>query len=193
MSAIVAPVEIRPLPAGAMPVRFSVDEANAAATVWGFNCGPGAVAGVLGYTPAELRPHMGDFEAKRYTNPSLMWDVLDRLGITWRRRVLSSTMPTHPPTWPLFGFARIQWEGPWSAPGVPVAASYRRTHWVGAITVTGEIFVFDINCMCVGGWVPLAEWRDSVVPWLLKECQPQANGRWHITHQVEVKRPGGAL
>jgi hypothetical protein len=49
--------------------------------------------------------------------------------------------------------------------------------------------VFDVNCMCVGGWVPLSEWRDSVVPWILKECEPKANGGWHLTHVLEITRP----
>lgn len=42
--------------------------------------------------------------------------------------------------------------------------------------------IFDVNCMCVGGWVTLTEWSAQVVPWLLKECQPKANGKWHLTH-----------
>jgi hypothetical protein len=184
-------IVVYPPPPGALPVRFTVDEANAAATSWGFNCGPGAIAGVLGYTPAELRPRLGDFERKGYTNPSLMWEVLDGLGVTWRRRTLSVDPRLKKPFWPLFGFARIQWEGPWTAPGVPIAARYRRTHWVGGIRLSDEVFVFDINCLCVGGWVPLGEWSSHVVPWILEECQPKADGRWHITHQVEVKKPGG--
>jgi hypothetical protein len=38
------------------PVRFTLDEAQAAADTWGMNCGPGAIAAVLGLTLDELRP-----------------------------------------------------------------------------------------------------------------------------------------
>ena len=66
---------------------------------------------------------------------------------------------------------------------------YRHTHWVGSCFIEGEEqSIFDVNCMCVGGWVPLSEWTDSLVPWLLKQCEPKADGRWHITHSVEVAR-----
>src|SRR5260370_10915501 len=77
---------------------------------------------------------------------------------------------------------------------------YRHTHWVAAIshgsdwTAPGweEPSIFDVNCLCVGGWVPLSEWSESVVPWLLKECEQKANGLWHLTHTLEVER-GKAL
>jgi hypothetical protein len=68
-------------------------------------------------------------------------------------------------------------------------ARYRHTHWVASCTIEGEEQnIFDVNCMCIGGWVPLSEWADSLVPWLLKQCEPKASGRWHITHSVEVLR-----
>jgi hypothetical protein len=110
-----------------------------------------------------------------------MWDILDRLGAEWKKREK---------VWPHYGLARIQWEGPWTAPGVPMAARYRYTHWVGAQRLgrAANIWVFDINAICVGGWIPLAEWSEQLVPWLLKECHPKANGKWHITHGVEVTR-----
>ena len=160
--------------------RFTIDDANRAQAEWGANCGPGSIAAVLGLTLDELRPHLGDFEQKRYTNPTLMWDILKRLGVSWR--VVRGAQ-----TWPAFGLARVQWEGPWTAPGVPMRVRYRYSHWVGAATIEGAVRVFDLNCMCVGGWVSLEEWRGSVVPWLLKELYPKADGKWHLTHVVEVE------
>ena len=88
------------------------------------------------------------------------------------------------------GLARIQWEGPWMTAGVPIVERYRHTHWVASMFVAGEEQnIFDVNCMCVGGWVPLSEWSGSVVPWLLKQYQPKADGHWHITHCIEVEMP----
>lgn len=36
--------------------RFTVEEAEGAGKVWGANCGPGAIAGILGMTLDEVRP-----------------------------------------------------------------------------------------------------------------------------------------
>jgi len=44
-------------------------EAQTAWDVWGCNCGPGAIAAILNMRLDEVRPLMGDFESKRYTNP----------------------------------------------------------------------------------------------------------------------------
>jgi hypothetical protein len=126
---------------------------------------------------------MGDFETKHYTNPTLMWAVLNSIGVRWK--IIKNTQ-----NWPKYGLARVQWEGPWTAPGVPMRARYRHTHWVGSMAIEGEEQnIFDINCICVGGWVPLSEWSSAVVPWLLREVEPKANGKWHLTHVVEVERP----
>lgn len=161
-------------------VKFTVDDAQHAYDEWGANCGPGAVAAVLGMTLDEVRPHLGDFERKGYINPTLMWSVLRSVGSSWNRALLYQEW------WPDFGLARVQWEGPWTKDGVPIAARYRHTHWTGVCN--GGAMIFDINCLCVGGWVTLNEWSGEVVPWLLKQCEPMASGGWHITHSVEIAR-----
>lgn len=163
-----------------IPLKFTAAEVEAAHAEWGANCGPVAIAAVLGLSLAALRPFLGDFEAKRYTNPSLMFGTLERLRV-------QCAMARRLQSWPTYGLARIQWEGPWTAPGVPPRAAYRHTHWVGANARSPEnVGIFDVNCMSGGGWVPLAYWTASVVPWLLEHVAPKASGGWHITHSVEV-------
>jgi hypothetical protein len=164
--------------------RFSAGDAERAYEEWGCNCGPAAVAAICRLTLFGVRPHMGDFESKGYTNPTLMWRVLDSIGVQWRLVKL-------PRTWPEYGLARIQWEGPWTEPGALPRWAYRHTHWVGAATdpVKG-IGIFDINAMSNGsGWVALEDWTASLVPWIIEECVPRANGGWPLTHVVEVARP----
>jgi hypothetical protein len=159
--------------------RFSIADSARAWNEWGANCGPGAIAAIAGMTLDELRPHMGDFERKGYTNLTLMWEVLDRLGLKWRK-----IMRPGPDGYPKHGLARIQWEGPWTAPGVPARAAYRHTHWIATITRSaGDIGIFDINALSNGsGWCSLQDWARSLVPWILEECVPRANGNWHLTH-----------
>lgn len=168
-----------------MKVRFTLADAERAYEVWGANCGPAALAAIMGLTLDEVRPHMGDFESKRYTNPTLMFESLGRLhrdGICagWRRV---------DKVWPEFGLVRIQWEGPWTAPGVPERVAYRQTHWVGAAHVRGERGVFDINCVSsahCNGWVTLKDWDQFAVPFILKNSVPGADGKWRITHSIEI-------
>lgn len=167
-----------------LKTRFSVEDADRAHDEWGANCGPGAVAAILGMTLNEVRPQMGDFERKGYTNPTLMWDTLQRLGVTFSYRGGELGREN----WPNYGLARIQWEGPWTKHGVPIAARYRHTHWVGACRGSRSMGIFDINCINNGsGWVDVADWVRTVVPWLLSVCEPKSSGHWHITHCVEIK------
>lgn len=176
----------------ALAVSFSLEDAQRAADSWGANCGPTALAAVLGLSLDAVRSHMGDFERKGYTNPTLMFSALRSAGAKWQ----AFKCPPEPQQgvlcadplayYPRNGLCRVQWEGPWTEPGVPIRARYRHTHWIGARHHRGGVFVFDVNAMCAGGWLPEQEWREQLVPWLLRECQPRANGRWHLTHRLEV-------
>lgn len=165
---------------------FTRADAQRAFEAWGANCGPGAIAAIMGLTLDEVRPLMGDFERKRYTNPTLMWDTLGRIGRPWSRM-------RAPLTWPVHGLCRIQWHGPWMDEGVPIAARYRHTHWVAARSAPGAIAVFDINAISVGGWLPLKVWGDELVPWIIAEAVPRGNGAWTLTHVVEIAEAAEAV
>lgn len=82
---------------------ISAEDADRAYAEWGCNCGPAAVAAICGLTLDQVRPHMGDFETKRYTNPTLMWQVLRSIGarFSYRGGDLGRW-------WPTYGLARIQ-------------------------------------------------------------------------------------
>jgi hypothetical protein len=169
---------------------FNEADANRAYEEWGANCGPGAVAAICGKTLDDLRPHLGDFEAKRYTNPTLMWQVLRNLGVRFTVATHKFNPFEREIDWPVFGLARIQWNGPWNDFGVPARVAYRHTHWVASIRIEGEPepAVFDINAIHAGGWIRLASWRDILVPCLLERCEPKATGGWFLTHSVEIDR-----
>jgi hypothetical protein len=171
------------------PLRFDVDVAQAAADEWGFNCGPGALAALLGKTPDEIRPHLGDFERKRYLSPTMMADALRSLGVGFRRAYeCAELVHNRRPPMPNFGLVRVQWDGPWCKPGVPMAARYGHTHWIATVNhlPTYSCAVFDINATC-SGWIPWVEWAARLVPWLLKQTQPRATGEWWATQCWEIQ------
>lgn len=175
------------------PLRFTIEEAEAAAA-WRFNCGPAALCAVLGKTPREIRPHLLDFEAKGYTNPSLMAAILRGLGVPFQRRFERLGPVEGHVGWPFpsLGLVRIQWAGPWTKPGVPMRARYRHTHWIGIRERSVGRHrhccreAFDINAMGVGGWMPYDEWAGRLVPWLIRKCVPNASGDWWPTHVWKI-------
>lgn len=168
-------------------LRFTLDDAVKAHDEWGCNCGPAALAAVCGLTLDEVRKHMGDFETKRYTNPTLMMHSLERIGREFSWKPVRERDGPGSAFLPKFGLARIQWTGPWTAPGANPKWSYRQTHWIGVnARAPDNVGVFDINAMNSGGWVALRDWATSVVPWILSECVPRGDGGWFVTHSVEV-------
>jgi hypothetical protein len=169
------------------PIKISIEDGDRAYHEWGCNCGPAALAAIMGLTLDQVRPHMGDFERKRYTNPTLMFTALDSVGARWRKLPGPARCD-----WPVYGLCRIQWEGPWTKPGVPIRARYRHTHWIGVQhpLYSMSVGIFDVNCLNNGsGWVSEEHWRDILVPHLLSERVPRADGKFHITHSIEIEPP----
>jgi hypothetical protein len=123
---------------------------------------------------------MGDFESKNYTNPRLMLSAL---------KSLEQKYSVNKVLWPKLGLVRVQWCGPWTKDGVSPRAKLRHTHWIGAQALPyDDVWIFDINCVCVGGWVSYSEWANKVVPWLLREVEPEANRKWYPTHILELEQ-----
>ncbi len=173
--------------------RFTQADSNRAYDEWGCNCGPTAFAAILGLTLDEVRPIFAraGFDAKRYTNPTMMIDVLRASGCGYS---ITQGAKLSADPWPTWGLVRIQWHGPWMDPGVPIRARYRHTHWVGAArravdrTMTADVGIYDCNAMANGtGWAPLAAWRDILVPHLT-DGHKRADGKWSVTHVIEVQR-----
>lgn len=157
--------------------RFTYLDAERAFHDWGCNCGPAALAAICELTLDEVRPHVPGFAERRYTNAPMMMFALRSLG----RRFAKARAQ-----WPRFGLVRVQWEGPWTQPGVPIAARYRYTHWIGTKLGHESRGVFDVNCMAnETGWVDYEAWCAEVAP-LLAAGYPRASGAWHVTHGLEV-------
>lgn len=174
--------------------RFTADELDAAADAWGCNCGPGSVAAICGLTLDEVRPRFSGhgFDAKRYTNPTMMYGVLNAIGRPWQRVPTSQLggAAGHMPSW---GLCRIQWHGPWTDSSANPRWAYRHTHWIGSAKrkSDGSIGIFDVNAMRAttagDGWTTLADWERHIRPHITDGI-PRATGGWHVTHAIEVQR-----
>jgi hypothetical protein len=144
------------------PIAFSSDDLDRAHAEWGCNCGPAALAACLNRTPDDIRPHLGDFERRGYMNVPGMRAAIRSAG---------AILQPKPAGQIAHGLIRIQFTGPWMAPGVPPAAACRYTHWVAAQTFGGLNWIFDVN----GGWQVEDEWKDAIVPRLI-ESYRRADG-----------------
>lgn len=170
-------------------LRF--DEVEFASADWGFNCGPAVICAITGMSPDELRPHLLDFERRCFMNPSQMWRVLLGLRLPIDAAQQGRACVAGDGSYPPLCVVRVQWDGPWTAPGVPIKARYPRTHWIAVSGSLGERCVFDINAVhSCGGWIPWQTWTSSLVPWLLREAHPKATGKWWPTHIWAVQPRG---
>lgn len=161
-------------------LRFTIEEAQAAFDEWRFNCGPTSLAVMLQMRPEELRPFMGDFEEKGYTNPNLMESVLKGLcpDAVQFPVVTSHDIANH-------GLTRVEWVGPWTSSDLPPEKN-RHSHWVASATDDcGVLHIFDCNAFKCG-WGLSFWWKDTVVPHILETCEPEATGGWYTTHIWEI-------
>lgn len=158
---------------------FSWDEANDAFREWGCNCGPAALAYVLGCDLNHVRTIVEEvgFVQRKYMSPTMMKDAISLSGwkLKERDRVRKIMPEKFPTCLPMHGLIRVQWTGPWTA-GNPKWA-YGYTHWLAA----DAGFVFDVNC----GEVSYKSWVQSV-PGLITASIKRADGGWYATHIWEI-------
>ena len=150
-------------------------DVDAAYEAWGADCGPCALAALLGREVEAVRTLLDEgFPKRRYMNPTHMLEALDRAGVRYE----------HTGGFPSRGLAFIQWEGPWTAPGAKVAWAYRHTHW---IAVDGDQF-YDVNA---DQWVPRADWERHM-PELIREGVKGATGGWYVRRGFVIAQGGQA-
>jgi hypothetical protein len=156
-------------------IAFDWADSERAWKEWGCNCGPAALAATLGWSLDRVRPHLGDFDAKRHMSPTMMLKAVAAAGFVHR--------PGE--GWPVHGLVRIQWGGPWLKPGVPPRVAYGYTHWIAAkyLRDAGEWWVFDVN----GGWMFQVDWIQKIVPAITSTIK-RADGEWSTTHRWEVRK-----
>ena len=154
-----------------MKLYFGEQDVIRANKQWGCNCGPAALAAALGLTLEQVRPFMGPFELRGYTNVINMRQSIAEAG--------GSIVRTYE-GWPPIGvgIVRIQWGGPWIINGKPARWAARQSHWVATWrNPQSWLYVFDVNA----GLQPIDVWEDSVVPAIVQSIK-RADGKWTISH-----------
>lgn len=194
---------------------FTEEEAEQAATEWGFNCGPTALAFAARVSLSAVRGMIPGFEQKRYTSPTMMKQGIANLGREFEPRLAGMSLDTT-----MLGriaVVRVQWTGPWTQPGSNPRWAYNYTHWICSWLSTETALLsdkevseeVDIDPECdkakdeeKGDWVipqgtsmifdvnggiqTLARWQGEIVP-LLTALHKRADGGWFPTHVWELQ------
>lgn len=160
---------------------FTEEDSQRAYNEWGANCGPNALAFALGVSLDDVRGKIPGFDEKRFTNPTMMRCALSNSGANFTAASGDLAAEMFSP-WPALSLVRIQWTGPWTAPGANPKWAYRQTHWI--VAWKDEVpAVFDVN----GGIMDFEVWKSEVVPVLTAQT-PRATGGWFPTHVWRISK-----
>lgn len=151
-------------------------EANEA---WGANCGPGALAALLGEPVMGLRPLF----PKSWTTPTVMAAALRSKVQRYQQEV---GMPLAQARG--HGLAFLQVQGRWD--NAPERVQYRHTHWVAFARVSLKgagplLFIYDVNAPPAGGWLPFLLWDREVMAAICSR-KAGASGLWRVRLLIEV-------
>lgn len=158
----------------ALFVPADVDEANAS---WTANCGPCALAALLGLPVASVRQAFSWYPERPWCSPTQMLSALSAMG----HRAALQQHKTGDRAF-VDGLAYVQFTGPWTSARASARWAYRHTHWV-AVAHGGHL-VYDAN---TDRWASAAWWSRCVVPVLLEDT-PRADGGWWVRTTVRVAR-----
>lgn len=157
-------------------LAFALVDVDQAHAEWGCNCGPAALAACLGWTLTAVRPTLVNFEGRGYLNP---WSMSASINSAGFRHADADRMLL----WPRHGLVRVQFGGPWTAPGASPRWAATHTHWIATKAHEGAWWVYDVNA----GWLTAPAWTEEIIP-RLTAAIPRADGRWETTHRWEVRR-----
>lgn len=162
----------------AVDYPFTEEEARAAYDEWNCNCGPTALAFALQCPLENVRHAIPGFAEKHYTSPTMMRQALQNLSVPFESMPAGQGLVF----WDDFSLVRIQWTGPWTAPGANPKWAYRQTHWICTWRDANGPGLFDVN----GGIMGLERWKTEIVP-LLTATYLRADGGWFPTHIWRLK------
>lgn len=176
---------------------FGEQDFDKAFSEWGANCGPGALAFALQVGIDKVRGMIPDFEEKKFTSPTMMQKALANADQAFEliRENRIFDVPWTESFRDVIALTRIQWNGPWTAPGANPRWAYKYTHWIATWKLSedadlvgiGELkagadMVFDVN----GGIRTFESWKTDIAP-LLAGMYPRADGTFVPTHIYRLK------
>lgn len=149
--------------------------------LWGANCGPAALAAILGRTVAEVRPLIQPFKGYMHAGDlehALM--CVPRVSVRRQNFTVIHGRGSRSRPWPTHGLAVIQIDGPWCDLKNPRAA-YKYTHTVAVDRRGAFPRVYDGNATM---WLHEADWQREIMDEIVRT--KRATG-WWIRTSLEVR------
>lgn len=150
---------------------FTEAQSQRASAEWKASCGPHSIAAACGLTLDQVKAVLPEFQG--WMAPTLMEQTLLCLGQEFQLTKLAASEKS---IILCEGINRIQWEGPWLKPGVPVRAAYRHTHWVAC----SQGMVLCTACL-PATWITWEEW----VSFHFEEAPTSP---FYVTHHYRLSR-----
>lgn len=167
-------------------------DVNEAYDAWGCNCGPTAIAAILGKSMAAVRHAFPWFPDRPRCSPTQLGEALATLQqpVCWTTLGMNrGPIEEQKERFPGQGLVVVQIDGPWCDLANKLAA-YRYLHTVACQRVAGLLFVYDINAgpdESPGGWLPFPMWNHYVMAELVKD-KKRATG-WFVRSVFELPQP----
>lgn len=192
-----------------MTTLYTPPDAFTAHETWNANCGPTAVAALLGRPLADVRHAFPWFPARPRCSPTQVSAVLATLG--WPAKWTALGLPKAPAAneadrmaleldsfdrMPEAGLVFVQIDGPWCY-YAHRGFAYHYTHWVAVrrivVNATPLTMVYDVNAGSdeqPGGWLPVRVWSETIMNLLVADHK-RATG-WFVRSVFEgTARPTG--
>ena len=137
---------------------YTPPDVDAVFQEWGANCGPTALAAVLGCPVSEVRHLFPDFAKRKYANPSQIRQAVESAGrscqVTPQHRNGRDRLV------PRNGLMFLQWSSD-DIDRKPIIVQYRSTHWVGV----RDQLLYDCNAADgQGAWLDKQDWKLELWP-----------------------------
>lgn len=170
-------------------------DAEEAHKAFGANCGPTALAALLGRPVMAVRPAFPWFPQTPWCSPNQLVEAVHAAmpGALVHRVYPRVHAPEDsfaaclPSAFQSHGLATIQIDGPWCQLS-DVRVAYRYTHTVASRMLGGELWIYDINAgpsERPGAWAPFVWWAEHVMAALVRD-EKRATG-WLVKVAFEVR------
>ncbi len=154
-----------------MSLPYTSQESAAAHAEWKASCGHHSIAAACNIPLNKVKEACPKLTG--WMSPTMVSQTLEKLGKCPRCYKENKTM-NQPPDH-IVAICRLQYEGRWMEPGVPMAARYKETHYVA---IVGGALVMDTthDTNILLPWERWKSWADEYTA-----TRPRKSTGWHFS------------
>lgn len=161
---------------------YTLLESAQAHAEWNAMCGHHSIAAAVGVGLDAIRD--AGVPLKGWMSPTMITRTLEALHVQFTQRHLSpARSPANVLSAPSPQILRMQFEGSWMRPGVPVGAQYQRTHYIALFGPPEQPALIMDPLLNACGIHAVDDWLAKArTPDYLAESSFKGTTGWHFTH-----------